>query len=79
MALFRFLLMLQVFKIVSAASDRISIFQSMIFFLVSRKFVTSKSIVAMDIVPPPNPHVCEHKGGLFSRTSKYIQYVDKNM
>ena len=53
MALFRFLLMLPVFMIVSAASDRISIFQSMIFFLVSRKFVTSKSIVAMDIVPPP--------------------------
>ena len=62
--------------IVSAASDRISIFQSMIFFLVSRKFVTSKSIVAMDIVPPT---IYGHKGGLFPRTSKYIQYVDKNM
>ena len=79
MALFRFLLMLQVFMIVSAASDRISIFSEHDFFLVSRKFVTSKSIVAMDIVPSTTTTIYGHKGGLFPRTSKYIQYVDKNM
>ena len=64
MALFRFLLMLQVFMIVSAASDRISIFQRMIFSRSVGNLLPAK-VLLQRILPPPPPTFVNTKGDCF--------------